>query len=158
MQGSSGSFFERWCKRWVLDPRIELAAGTPRLRVAQKDNAHIHLGKEVRSSDATLIEENAAEIYDVDLKKRVKIAAVDVWEMKFYRSGGAIDEAQLDDWVTMKRKDTEFVVNAVDGKKYQIRSLNYVFEDSASAQANARVGDKANLWYVNDAGTLTLMR
>ncbi len=148
VQGSAGALFEKWSWRYVLSSQGGISP-VARLRVTQSDNGHIHLlAAGGRSSDAFLANPGPGA--------RPGVTDIDVWDMKFYRTGGQIDDEQVADYLAMQKAG--FVVNAADGQRYRIRFVNYLFESSAAARANAHAADAgATVWYVDDAGTLTLL-
>lgn len=138
VQGSAGALFEKWARRYVLNPQG--IRPESRLRVRQEDNAHIHLlAQKERSSDSFLSDDGS------------------VWDMKYLRSAGQIDDDQLADYVAMQK--AKFVVTP-DNQRHTVNSINYLFADDASARANAGAAFGAgnvSVWYIDDAGVLTLL-
>jgi hypothetical protein len=138
VQGSAGSLFEKWCRRWVLDPLGKRVA-VPRLTILQKDNGHINLNAERRSSDAFLSDQG------------------EVWDMKFLLQSGQIDRDQLEVYKAMQR---EGLVVTPDQQHHSVKSINYLFPDRDSAMANAFAADTVRdvrVWYIDDNGWITLL-
>jgi hypothetical protein len=132
VQGSSGSLFERWARRYVFEARGGIKAS--RIRIRQVDNTHIRLNKSERVSDAFLTADG------------------EWWDAKAYQSGNEIDDVQLEDnrrIVKAKRVYTQ------DGVEHRVTSHNYLFIDRDSAMANltlVKVQGDGRVWYIDDTG------
>jgi hypothetical protein len=139
VQGSAGSFFEKWCRRWVLEGPLGKKVVVERLTILQKDNGHINLNAERRSSDGFLSEQG------------------EVWDMKFLQTSGQIDRDQLRVYKAMQR---EGLVVTPDEEHHNVKSINYLFQDKTAADANAFAADTVRdvrIWYINDDGWITLL-
>jgi hypothetical protein len=132
VQGSSGSLFERWAKRYVFEAPGGIKAS--RIRIRQVDNTHIRLSKSERVSDAFITADG------------------EWWDAKAYQSGNEIDDLQLEDnrrIVRAKRVYTQ------DGVEHRVTSHNYLFIDRDSAMANlslVKVQGDGRVWYIDDNG------
>jgi hypothetical protein len=140
VQGSRGSLLEKWSRKYALTPK-GIGPAVPRLRALQKDNGHINFqGKASRSSDGFLTSDGQ------------------VWDMKFYLSGGEVDWEQHEFYKAMVR---EGLIVTPDQQHHQIKSINYLFQARPAAEANLHLTDttlNVHLWYIDDTSTLTLLR
>jgi hypothetical protein len=137
VQGTSGSFFEKWARKKFLD-ELGKQIAVPRLRVYQHQNGQINFwNKDWRSSDGFLTTEG------------------EVWDMKFMLEAGQVDTDQLRFYKSMQKAG---FVATPDGVVHDVKSINYLFQDRTAAEANAFVMDSAHdvrVWYVDDHGTIT---
>jgi hypothetical protein len=129
---SAGSLFERWANHYVFHRPV--GSPRPRLSVRQADNPRLELWSD-RTSDFWLDEDGS------------------LWDAKIYRSAAEVDYWQAYDYDVMLEAGW---VTTTDGRRVQVRSVNYLFSDRAAAQNNRLVD--ADVWYIDDDGIPQVLR
>jgi hypothetical protein len=129
---SSGSLFERWANHYVFHRPV--GSPRPRVSVNWQDNPHLQLFGNRRTSDFYLGEDGS------------------LWDTKIYQYGGDVGYWQVDDYLRME--EAGWVITT-DGRRVEIRSINYLFSDRAAAEVNHAIG--ADIWYIDDIGNVQLL-
>lgn len=136
-----GSDFEKWAGENVFHDEAR------RLAILPEDNLHLDeygdgvgITKNRRISDAYLDRDGA------------------IWELKSGYEKGGIDRDQLYEYSLMEDAGYVKVRNGDQIEEVEVKSVNYLFETKAGAEANAaHLRGFATPWYKDEQGNIQLL-
>jgi hypothetical protein len=136
-----GSDFEKWAGENVFHDEAR------RLAILPEDNLHLDeygdgvgITKNCRISDAYLDQDGA------------------IWELKSGYEKGGIDRDQLYEYSLMEDAGHVKVRNGDQMEEVEVKSVNYLFETKAGAEANAaHLRGFATPWYKDEQGNIQLL-
>jgi hypothetical protein len=142
---SRGSLFEQWLRRYVFKKPSQQR----RLVIERKFNLHLEseLEESARITDFT-------DEFPPGSNRRV------LWDGKCYGPATEIDPDQAYDYAKMVEAGHVFRTEAGQAVRQDVDAVAYIFSDLEAAKANAatvRVTAGAEVWYIDDTGTLVFL-